>query len=80
MALNVAVALMWCTVLSFVTQSFIGAVEVLGAFDLAAGPHEYAYVVINAKDNPCSVPTRWSLWQLQVRGLWHFLLWLIMKL
>ena len=38
-----------------------GAVEVLGVFELGAGPHVWAYVVIHAKDNSYSVPPRCSL-------------------
>ena len=33
-----------------------GAVEVLGAFDLAAGPHVLALLWLHAHDNPYSVP------------------------
>ena len=39
----------------------IGAVEVLGDFDLAAGPHGYAYIVIHVEGYPYSVPPSCSL-------------------
>ena len=39
----------------------IGAAEVLGDFDLAAGPHVQAYIVIHVEVYPYSVPPRCSL-------------------
>ena len=56
----------------------IGAVEVLGAFDLAAGPHVWAYLWLHADNNPYPVHCCFFT-PLEVRGLWHFLLWHIMK-
>ena len=39
----------------------VGAVELLGAIDLAAVPHVQAYDVIHAEDNTYSVPPCGSL-------------------